>query len=276
MVRKYAIDMSTGGPRYLVGDRSQSGGVSVGVGEIILGGNRYGEIDTPSGGIALETGDRFSGIVAPHRESTVAPNPPGQTVHTYNSTGFIPSTLGISDFSHARGAVGTSLNASIGEAFMVATYGSRDDTRTNNAPAATATYTGRFGAQAIAPDGVSSVTGDLTLTADMGSATVSGMIGTIEVVDQTGNAVTTGVSGIRLDSAAINGTTYAGTAALVDAGGNAVGNFTDPVQSGVGGRAEYHGGFFGPNGEETAGAVDMTGQLDGQRLDLLGVFVGSR
>lgn len=273
--RKYALDTYEvpGSTRYLVGDLTKSGGQQATVGEMILGGKRYGNLTPVSGDTILQSGDVFSGINAHHDKSVVTDNPNKETVHTYNTAGFMTSTLGITDYEHARAVSGYRFETTNNEAFISMAYGGVDDAQTNNAPSVNATYNGKFGGQSIRPSGVEAIEGDLTLTANLGGpGTVSGKIDNLVITDQTGNELPNNGAYFDLGTANITGTTYKGQVVFRDGSDNAVGDFTTVVHA----RSEYHGGFYGANGEETAGAIDMTGTNDSERIDVLGVFVGQK
>ncbi|MEM1377790.1 MAG: transferrin-binding protein-like solute binding protein [Pseudomonadota bacterium] len=277
IARKYSLNIGLGGTTNIVGDRTASGGNQATVGERDLGGDRWGEITVDQANSTFEGGDAYSGVMATHDGSIETSDTLNETVHTYNTTAVINATLGIADYDFARSGIGFRFEPTNQEGQISAFYGSNDDTRTDAGPTASATYNGEFGAQTITPDDLGSVSGDLTMQVNIGStATISGTIDNLEIIDQMGNEANPGVDRILLNQTTITGTTYSGTVSLVDDSGNTLGDFTNPVQPGVDARAEYNGAFFGGAGEETAGAVDMTGELEGERLDVIGVFVGRR
>ena len=115
--------------------------------------------------------------------------------------------------------------------------------------------------------------GKAELAADFGAGKVTGGVkdGELLAYDQaTASSVNlnSDIVGVAID-ATVNGSDYAGTAALVDAAGNTVGTVA---------HGNAIGGFFGANAAETAAAFSIEGnaQLGGQASDyvLQGVIGG--
>lgn len=163
------------------------------------------------------------------------------------------------------------------ELHLGAFYGATDTTNVNNAPPASARYTGVAGGAVVSTAGTGSFTGELDLHADIGNGVVRGEIANIQ--QRFGNGAQSAAPyKIKLNTGGISGSNYTGRAEVVSVANGA----TVVDTSGADGRSDYRGSFFGPNGEEAAGMVDITGTgadpQTGQsgRLDLIGGFLGKR
>lgn len=107
----------------------------------------------------------------------------------------------------------------------------------------TATYTGAFiGNSGSLSSGVSSVFGDVALTADFGGGTIKGDVSNLTMVD-TNTAAGYGLS----MNGTIAGSAYSGAATYSDGTGT----------------GQVVGGFFGANAAETAGVVQVQGAQPG-------------
>lgn len=272
--RKYALDVFSkpGSVSYLVGDRNQAGGMVVSSKEDRSGGARTGEMKLANP--TLEGGDSFAGVSGLPISSDKTEN--GRRSRTYTKTDTSGNmTLSVVDSQFAQTGVYTSFSNATQEMHTGMFFGAADPSVVNNAPSASATYTGQAGAQLIAVGGVTGLEGDLTLNANIGAGSVSGEIANIKQTFQNGSTSNANFK-INLNSAAISGNTYSGGVAVVDSTSGA----TVVNTTGTNGRANYSGGFFGPNGEETAGMIDVTGTgVDPQtgnsgRLDIFGVYLG--
>jgi len=118
------------------------------------------------------------------------------------------------------------------------------------------------------------VMGDATLTADLDAGTVTGGVDNASLNGSDplgGNVVNLNPNIDRLAvDATITGNTYAGTAVFRDASGAALGTQN----------SEVIGGFFGPDADNTAAAIQSSGRMElgGQQADyiLQGVLGGAR
>lgn len=127
------------------------------------------------------------------------------------------------------------------QAFAV---GARDQAAPRSAPTAgSATYRGAALGTVVfngEPDAV--LSGDVTMNADFGAGTITGRI-----VDSDSPLA------VELQNGTIRGADYTGTARLTAFGRAAIDT------SGPGGGGAFHGSFYGPEANETAGLIDIRG-----------------
>lgn len=291
VVRKYTIntqidfaDPTNPITTYKVDDRSKSGGQVMKVGE--TAGDGTWQLDpSKNPGETLENGTKFISASAP-RTSTDKELAMGGDRSTYSKASIASSqNLSIVDFQYARSGVsiltdlpgGSSPNVEI---YSSAFYGAKDDSVARPANlSGSATYNGRAGATVITSQGVSAAEGDLTLNVGFsgGGGTVDGSVNNIKMTYQDGSSANADFN-VLLQNGTITGADYKGKVDLQ----NSATQQSIVNMSGADGRGEFHGGFYGPNGEETAGALDITGTANNAQLkangqvDIFGTFVGKK
>ncbi len=288
-IRKYAMWIPAGSttPQYAVGDRNARGGQKT---LLQRGSNKTGEIDAeyqtlPNKNGPLEGGDPMQGGLN-LKVKNVSARSDGANVTDYVNDGSAyaagqSDVLSVVELAYAQSTVSQFVDAKTGETYFMTSYSGRDDSIKPTTPTASATYKGQAGAQVITNASVYATQGDLTMNANVsgGGATVDGSITNIQVTDQKGNTSAANYQ-LALKQTAITDGEYSGTVEMQDLSSKATGDFSTAINADVDARADYHGAFYGPNGEETAGILDMTGTADtgsgNSRFDLVGGFIAKK
>jgi hypothetical protein len=272
--RKFAFSSNGGQVNFVPRDRSADGGLAVAFNETTSGGSSSAAI--PASASRLENGGTFEGLQSmplSGRSTIQTAQAKGYTVE--NSTELRSLTL--VDTSFARVGVYTRLDKVGLQLDTGAFYGASNPSTVNNAPAVSANYTGGAAGILVSDEGITTISGELNMRANIGAGSVSGQVSNITETLRNGSKVSAKYN-VNMNAGAISGNSYAGNVAVVDKNTGAV--LVDT--SGANGRANYRGGFYGPNGEETAGMIDVTGTgADPQsgkvgRLDFTGIFFGER
>lgn len=258
--------------------RNTQGGVAAALSEEpaqnILGDpTTKGTIESPSGGDIAQDGSpniarvEITPLVGPAKSNVARGGV--KTDYVEGTT-----TLSFVDYEYVRSGVVVVLPVQDGDGAEANFYGAKPGSGDRpTSLSSTASYQGPFGGTMFANGDRFALGGaGAELDADFDSGTVTGKITAPFFVSSKNPASPDPETfDILLENGTITGPDFAGDARVVSTGTN-----TTLVDT-SGGRGDFQGGFFGPNGEETAGLVDIQGTQTGVGdVDIIGGFFGNK
>lgn len=173
--------------------------------------------------------------------------------------------LGIVDLRYARLGTAETISGNInadqidGRTAYFRASNPADERRPAGALNGRATYAGTAVATTTAESTITT-NASVALEADFDRGTIEGTVRGVS----TGAEFSTRSYDLELRNGRIDGNEYRGNVRVVDPGTNRTAVATS--------RADFNGGFYGPNAEETAGLIDVQGRQGGREIDIIGAY----